>query len=332
LTTIQSIDSLERELREGKFHPVYLVLGPEEYQCREAIALLKNWITTPDSLAFDYSEFIAGDAHIDEIIEAANTFPMISRRRLVLVHEADGLKDAEQESLLQALPSMSPRNTLVISATELDHRKKFYRALRDAAYVTEFPKLNGPALEKWAESYIKRMGYKISLPAVKRIADLAGSDLQSLAMEIDKLLLYAGSEKTIPDTVVDDLIRGSREQSIWDLIDAVGRRDRSSALRALSNLISMGEPPLRIVAMLARQFRQVLIVNEGLQEGIPYRDIGTLAQIPPFKLQDFIRDARGANPHSIRSLFVRLAELDRQLKTSGADGRMLLESLVCALS
>lgn len=332
MTTVQSVEAFDRELREGKFCPVYLILGPEEYQCREAINLLKGRLTTPDSLAFDFSEFVAGEVRVDEIIEAANTYPMVSKRRLVLVHEADNFEEPEQEALVEALPALSPRNTLVISATELDHRKRFYRTLRDTACVAEFSKLNGPALEKWAESYIKKQGYKISQEAIKKIADLAGSDLQSLAMEIDKLLLYAGTEKTIPDAIVNDLIRGSREQTIWDLIDAVGRRDRSNALKALANLISMGEPPLRIVSMLARQFRQALIVQEGLQEGIPYKDIGTLAQIPPFKLQDFIRDARGVNPDSIRRLFVRLAELDRQLKTSGADGRMLLESLLCSLA
>ncbi len=332
MTTLQSTEALERELREGKFRPVYLVLGPEEYQCREAVHLLKDKLTTPDSLAFDYSEFVAGETPVDEIVEAANTFPMISKRRLVLVLEADAFKDAEQEEILEAIPSLSIRSTLVLSATDLDRRKKFYRTLKDSTYVIEFPKLNGPALEKWAEAYIKKQGYRISATAIKKISDLAGSDLQSLAMELDKLLLYAGNEKTVPDTIVDDLVRGSREQTIWDLIDAVGRRDRSGALKALANLIGMGEPPLRIVVMLARQFRQVIIVHEGLREGIPNREIGVLAQIPPFKIQDFIRDARAVHPDTVRRLFVRLADLDRQLKTSSADGRMLLESLLCSLS
>jgi hypothetical protein len=84
--------------------------------------------------------------------------------------------------------------------------------------------------------------------------------------------------------------------------------------------------------MLARQFRQVIIVHEGLKEGIPNKDIGTLAQIPAFKVSEFIRDARGVSPNLARRLFVRLAELDRRLKTSGADGRMLLESLICSLA
>lgn len=325
------MEALERELRSGKIHSVYLVLGPEDYQCRQAIGLLKNTMTTPDSLAFDYSEFSGGDASVDEIIEAANTFPMISKRRLVLVNQSEKLKDTQQESLLDAIPSFPSRSTLILSATELDHRKKFYRTLRDQYCLAEFPKLGGPALEKWSESYIKNAGYRISQTAIKRITDLAGSDLQNMAMELDKLLLFAGADKNIPDSAVEDLVRGSREQSIWELIDAVSRRDRGSALKALANLISMGEPPLRIVAMLARQFRQVIIVHEGLQAGIPQREIGTLAQIPPFKVNEFIRDARSANPASIRNMFVKLADMDRQLKSSGADGRMMLESLICSL-
>lgn len=329
--TLQSLEQLERDLRGGIHKPVYLVLGPEEYLCRQAVDLLKKSLISQDALAFDYAEFTAGEAPVDQIIEAANTFPMMSKRRLVLVNQAEKLKDSDQDSIIESLKTLSPRSTLVFFAIDLDRRKKFFRILRDEGCVAEFPTVKGTALERWADAFVKKHGHRISTASVKKIVDLAGSDLQSLAMEIEKLFLYAGDAQNIPDSAVDDLVRGSRQQSIFEFIDAVSRRDRSGALKSLSNLIGLGEHPLVIVTMLARHCRQVMIAQECLQLRVPAPEIGAAAQIPHFRLDQFLREARSADPGSIREMFVKLADIDRKLKSSSADGRMLLENLICAL-
>jgi DNA polymerase III subunit delta len=326
-----NLDAFESELRNGKFRSVYLILGPEQYQCRQAIALLKSLVVNSEAMAFDYTEFVAGEASMDEVIEVASTFPMASKRRLVLLTQAEKLKDSEQDLLLKSMENLSPRSTLALAAEDLDHRKRFYKTLRDQSFVLEFPKLKGSALENWAESFVRKQGYKISSAAVKKIVELAGSDLQSLSMELEKLLLYAGTAKTVPDSAVDDLVRGSRQQSIFELIGAVSQHDRGAALRSLANLLGMGEHPFVIITMMARHCRQVMIAQEFLRQGSPSRDIGTAAQIPAFLLDQFLRQARATDPIPIRQMFVRLADIDRRLKSSGADGRLLLENLICEL-
>lgn len=329
--TLPNLEQLERELRDGVFRQVYVILGPEEYLCKQAIDLLKKSLIRPDALAFDYAEFVAGEAPVDQIIEAANTFPMLSKRRVVLVNQAENLKDFEQDSIIDLIRTLSQRSTLILFAADLDRRKKFFRVLRDTCRVAEFPIVKGLALERWAEVFVKQHGHRISATSVKKIVDLAGSDLQSLAMELEKLLLYAGNTEIVPDSAVDDLVRGSRQQSIFELINAVARRDRGSALKSLSNLMGMGEHPLVVVTMLARHCRQVIIAQECLQQRVPASEIGTAAQIPHFRLDQFLREARAADSRSIREMFVKLADIDRRLKSSPVDGRMLLENLICAL-
>ena len=326
---VQTIEDLERDLKK-KPQRAYLIVGPELYLCRQAISLLKEGIVTPEACAFDYSEFSAGAAPIDEIIEAVNTFPMISPKRFIIVSQADKFKEAEQDALLKSLDSMSSRSVLVLYAEELDHRKKFYKTLRDRICVVEFPKLKDIALERWAKSFVDKQGYRISSRAIKKIVEMAGADLQSLASEMEKLFLYAGESKTVPDSAIDDLVRGSRQQSIFELIGAIGRRDRVSALKSLSNLLGMGEHPLVVIVMMARHCRQVLIAKECLEKGSDLREISSAAQIPTFFLEQFLREARSADYGSIREFYIRLAEADKKLKSSAVDGRMLLESMICA--
>lgn len=328
---IQTLEELERTLRGEGAGNVYLVLGPELYLTRRAIDLLKSKWVSPESASFDYAEFIAGTVAVDEILKAANTFPMMAKKRFVLVADAEKLKDAEQEELLASLHALSSRSVLVLLAEDLDHRKRFYKVFRENHTVAEFSKLKGTALEQWADTYLQRKGYRCTRQAVKKIVDLAGSDLQTLISELEKLLLYAGSEKNISDAAVGELIGSSRQQGIFDFIDAVGDRDRNAALRSLANLLGMGEHPLVVVTMLSRHCRQVLIAKELMEQGIAAREIGIAAQIPPFKLPVFLRQARAIARETIQQMFIRLADIDRRLKSSSADGRMLLENLICSL-
>jgi DNA polymerase III delta subunit len=91
----------------------------------------------------------------------------------------------------------------------------------------------------------------------------------------------------------------------------------------------MGEHPLVIVTMLARHCRQTLIAIEGLQERKNPHVIASEAQIPPFVLDQFLAGARAVNPDKVKDMYVRIAAIDRQLKSSSLDGRALLEGLIC---
>lgn len=326
----QSLDELEKDLHKS-IGCVYLLLGPEEYQCEQAYSLLRKTILSPEGVDFDCSVFIADQTPINEILGSANIFPMISKRRLVVVRDAEKFKDADCETLLETLPNLSKRSTVVFSAHELDHRKKFYKTLREKYCVCEFAKLKDAALERWAETYLQKHGCRLSSASIKRIVELVGSDLQSLSSELDKLMLYAGETKLIPDAAIEDLVRASRQQGIFDFIGAVSQRDRNSALKSLANLLGLGEHPLVVVTMLARHFRQMLIAKESMQKGMSGRDIGAAAQIPPFILDKFLRQVKGVENRDIHEIYLRLATIDKQLKSSSLDGRVLLESLVCAL-
>lgn len=327
---LQNVEELESTLRSDSAERVYLILGPELFLCRMALDMMRNRLISPESMVFDYAEFSAGDTTVDQILEAANTFPMMSKKRLVLVSEAGKLKDAEQDALLDALDSLSPRCVLILFAEEYDHRKRFYRIMREKYCVAEFPKLKGIAMERWAASFIQRRGYRCASSAVKRIVDLAGANLQMLAAELDKLLLYAGMEKDISAAAVEELVSGSRQQGIFDFIGAVGRQDRNAALRSLANLLGMGEHPLVIVSMLARHCRQVLISKECIAKGMNARETGSAAQIPPFMLDTFLNQVRSVEATTVHKICIRLADIDRRLKSSSVDGRLLLENLICS--
>lgn len=325
-----TLDEFERELNQRLFRSVYLLLGPEDFLRRRVLQELKEKALPTESSEFNFTEFSARSASLRHILVAANTFPMMSPRRLVFVGDLESLKEADQEELVSYLRKPFERTLLVLTAHELDKRTTFYKSLKEHACVIELTKLKGYSLERWAEERIRDQGYRISSAAIKKLIDLAGSDLQTLSNEIEKLLLYCGTQKVIADSFVDLLVRGSRLHGIFELTGSLGRKDKRAALRLLGDLIESGEPSLMIVNMLARHFRQVLIVKELLNQGRAPAEIGSVAQIPSFILGDFIRQARATDMQKAANMYLCFAEADRRFKSTGVDERMFLEKIICA--
>jgi DNA polymerase-3 subunit delta len=172
---------------------------------------------------------------------------------------------------------------------------------------------------------------RISAQSLHKLVELAGADLQSITAEVEKLSLYAGEEKTIPDSVVDELLLTSRQRGIFELTGAIGRRDRRSALALLANLMESGEAPLGILAMIARHYRQLFMAKDLLEAGKPLSEIASAAQIPPFVVDEFMRQARNTDWQTASKTYTRLADIDNRIKSSRADPRVILEQFICSL-
>ena len=328
---ILTFEDFESEAGQGRFRPVYLVFGPEAYLMRRAISLFKESAVPPETRAFNVAEFSGQGEDAEEILKEANTYPMMSQRRLVLVTEVAKLPEADLALLAEYARTPLEKTILVLVADELDRRSKFYRSMAESACLIECAKMKGVALERWTEALLARRGLRISAAARKKLVDLAGSDMISLANEIEKLILYAGQEKTIPEAAIDELVQASRLHGIFELTAALGKRDSKAALRVLGNLLEAGEASLGILAMMARHFRQVLIAQDLLKEGRPPAEIGRLIQIPEFALMEFLRQVRAVDPEIARTMYGRLAHADRSFKSTNPDERMVLEHLICSL-
>ncbi|HSW38959.1 MAG TPA: DNA polymerase III subunit delta [Acidobacteriota bacterium] len=327
---LDNFEAFEVDLQR-RLRPVYLMLGPEQYLCRQAFKLLKKKALTPGSEDFDCSEFSSGQSSIDAIKEAMATYPMLSGKRLVLVRDVDKLEDFEQEALLKALDKLSSRNMAAVTAVELDRRKKFYKTFIEKYCVVEFKMLKGKALERWAAGFFSKQGHAISPVSIKKIVEIAGADLQTLAIEFEKLMLHAGDQKTISDEAIEDLVRSGRQHGIFELVDAVAERNRDKAIRSLANLLSAGEHPLVITSMLARHCRQILIARECLGRGKTPDETAAAALIPYFMLDRFLHQARIMDIAAVKEMFAGLAAADRQLKSTQLNGKAMLERLICGL-
>jgi DNA polymerase III subunit delta len=327
--SVVSYDALRSETGAGRFAPVYLVLGPEDYLRREAVRMIRDRAVPPECRAFNFDEFSARETPAAAALQAARTYPMMAPRRLVIVHDADEVEEADQEVYVAYAQAPESKTVLLLTASSLDRRTRYFKGLLTHGTFLEFPPLEGPTLEKWIADYVRSRGAKVSPKAVRILVEMVGSDLQTLIMEVEKVLLAVSSDRTVTESTLLDVVRNDRDRTIFELTDALGAGNTADALRILANLLEGDEPALLVLTMLARHFRQILIVREMLGRGQSSREACRAAQV--WKNQEgFVRHASSIDTLRVERIYRSLAEVDMRIKSS-IDPRMLLEQMICSV-
>jgi DNA polymerase-3 subunit delta len=327
-----SFHELESEIRGGRFQPVYLFYGPEEYLLRHTLSLMKQKVPAPGTESFNCSEYNAPDPDAAEIVKSASTYPMMSPRRLVLVADLDHLSADGQDALVSYAQDPQQKTVLVLNAGTIDKLAGFDKRIAEHAWVVQFGKLKGAELERWASTYLSRRGFRISSQSLALLVDLAGADLATLVCEIDKLCIYAGKQKEIKESDILTLVQASRQHGIFELTAAVGKRDHKRALKLLGNLLEAGESALYIVTMMAWHFRHLIIAKELISQGRDQQEVSKVLQMKnDYFLPELMRQAKAIDVETARTLYRHVARIDRRFKSSSPDERALLEHLICSL-
>ena len=241
---------------------------------------------------------------------------------------------SEIDQFIDVLTSLPATTTAVL----LDEQASsaFVEAVTEGASVREFPILRAAALRQWAEERARSHGASLTRAALDRLVMLIdGNHLGELANEIDKLATYAsGGPIEVAD--VDALVASAVQYPIWDLTDAViaGHTDR--ALTFVETMATRGGrdyPPQVLIFMLTRQYRQLILAQAQLREGLGAAQIGQQLGISqPFPLRKLIDQASRYPAERLEAAYRRLLETDVAVKTGVLEVDTALELLVVDLA
>lgn len=225
-------NQLVQEARAGQFHQVYLLMGEEPYYpemvCR---AVLENCI---DESFKDFNEVVlyGSETGAEDVITQAREFPMMAERRLVVVKEAQLMKDIDKLSFYLESPLDSTVLVILMHGASADKRKSFYKAAVKSAMVLDSPAVRDYEIPRWIETYYSARGLQIDPRAAQLLAESAGADLGKIADETDKLL------KNLPEGTtgvsVEDIEKNvgvSRQFSVFELTSALMAHDAKKSVR-----------------------------------------------------------------------------------------------------
>jgi DNA polymerase-3 subunit delta len=276
-------------------------------------------------------ETFGGDsASADEIVNAANTMPFMSERRLVIVRDVEKMDAAGLETLAAYSRDPAPYTCLVLVASKIAKNSKLYRAVAATGVAFEYaaPKRTEYAAE--VVKLLKERGKQISSRDAQTVVDLVGRDLRRLDAEADKLAAYLGDKDRVSASDIAQVVTAGAAASVFELTDAVGERDTRRALVILSRLIESGESVHGVHAMLVRHVRSLVsaraLASRGLSPDAMAPEIG----MAPWMARTAVKQASRYEPLELARALSGLADAEEQMKTSSAEAGLVLERWIIA--
>ena len=314
---------------------ILFIHGFETYQVRQKVNQVVDKAVTQGVPATNVHRLDAAETELSQLVGIIRNQGLFAERQVVVIR--DGLselsaKDAEE---LVAAAAETDEQTVVVLAEygKPDKRRgAFKQTMKQAAKTWEFPELDMAGARLFATEYAKQQGYRINGAALTALLEAGTPDGWRLATELDKLAL-AADDQPITDSLVHEQVAAEMAGDIFMLVDAAGRRQAAPALKSLKALTVAGEPPLRILAMLLRQYRLLLVVHDLLGRGASDAQIQeALASIgnrvPPFVLKKLKTQAGLFTDREVVDNFDQLAEIDYQVKTGRTEAEAALELFI----
>lgn len=301
---------------------------------------MKESLLAPGLEAFNLDELDGEKKEPGAIMERAVSLPVFAERRLVIVKNSpifqrgkkDGAEEAEKnvEQLLAYLedPLLSTCLVFLVSGN-IDKRRKTVKAVDKCGQVLETAPLKGKELEDWIKEEIRAMGRKIEPKAVDYIIFNSHNSLRTLKSELEKLALY-DSSAPITLNVAEKLLTKTAEANIFEMVDSIGLKKGESAILELRRLLETGEPPVRVLFMIARQFRLLLAAKDLGHKGYTEKQITSDLGVHPFVTGKILRQSRNFSFHELEESLKNILTADIALKT-GALPKIALENLILKL-
>ncbi len=328
---------LSQSLKRGEFAPLYSLFGEENFLADRAKEEIIEAIVPEGMRDFNLNVFDAADCDVARVRDALETLPMMSPNRLVVLTNADKLKDKEWEILQPLIENPHAGTVLVVTATKVDKRKKNWKRLLEYGVALECKRPYENQIPEWIDFLSARHAVKFNEEAASALQQIVGSNLSDLDGEIRKISIYCGGKNSsggarkIVNASVEDVTKVAspvKIESVFDFAEAVGRNDRARALVCLANLLDQGQNEIGIIALVARHVRILRSMIEGLREGLSGARLASKAGVSPFFVREYTEQARLWTPTKVDQTLEALFDTDRALKTSPVVSHIWLESFI----
>ncbi len=324
-----------------------VLIGLDDFSLRQALEDIKKGIGDSASLMPNTTVLDGRTVPPEQLRNACETVPFLADKRLVVV---EGLPERfeppknprrkgprrvdrteEIKKFVDIARSVPPFTEMVVIGGDIRPSNPLLRALAAFARIDFFPLLKQPQLDRWVERRVKTAGGSISAPALAALVRFVGSDLWTMANEVDKLVLYTAGRR-IEEADVKAVVSYAREESVFTLVDAVLEFRGGLAQETLQQLLRAGAEPVYLLTMIARQARIILLVREMRARGLSRSDIqAKLGLNSDFLIRKAWEQSERYSSARLNELYHRLLETDVSIKTGRLEGEVALDILVAEL-
>jgi len=330
---LDEVKQLVTDIKNGQIKPIYFLMGEEPYYIDKISDFIEDNVLTEEEKGFNQVVLYGRDITIDDIVENAKRYPMMSERQVVIVKEAQDLsRTIEKLESYANNPQLSTVLVVNYKYKKLDKRKALYKAINKAGIVYESKKLYENQVSDWIRRILASKKYTISPKAVQMLVEFLGTDLSKINNELEKLQIIIPKETQITPELIEENIGISKDFNNFELRKAVGERNVVKAHQIINYFAEnpKDNPMVVTVALLFNFFAQLLQFH-GLSDKSP-RHVASALKINPYFVNEYILAARNFPMKKVSSVISALREFDMKSKgvqsNAVPQGDLLKELLV----
>jgi DNA polymerase III subunit delta len=220
--------------KQQQFKPIYWLEGEEDYYIDVVIDYAEHKILSESEAGFNLTVFYGRDADWSAVVNACRRYPMFAERQVVLLKEAQQMRDIDKLTGYVENPLASTIFVVSYKEKTLDGRTALSRLLKKKAEVFTSKKIYDSKLPEWITELVQAKGFSIAQKAVMLLADHIGNDLSRIANEVNKVLVNLGGEKLITEDDIENYVGVSKEYNVFELQDALGKKNLAKAIKIIN--------------------------------------------------------------------------------------------------
>jgi DNA polymerase-3 subunit delta len=342
------------DIKNGTFSNVYLLYGEEAYLRKQYRDNLRNALIDPSD-NMNCSVFSGDEIDINEVTDLAGTMPFFAERRVLVIENSGWLKpkkgksadeDEEKTSdkkapkaksksdkILELINNIPDTTYLILVEETADKRSKLFKAITSKGYCALCEMQDEDMLKRWILGLLKKENKLITGDALELLLDKTGTNMENIKREVEKLICYKYDEEGITATDVENLCVEQIQNQIFDMVEAVAVKDQKRALELYYNLIALKEAPVKILALIARQFNMLLQVREMNQKGYPESEIATTTGLNAYYLKKkYIPQSKQFRLSQLEDALRQCVEAEENIKMGKMSDTLSVELIIVGLS
>ena len=311
-------ESIMKALQERQFQPVYYLMGDEPYYIDKIADWIADNVLQPEERDFNQTVLFGSDVNASQIVDAAKRYPMMAERQVLIVKEAQNIKNTEPLEKYFQHPMASTVLVMCHKNGKIDGRKTAYvKAIRERGVLFESVKLKERDLPTFIQQYLKAKNATIDPKSTQMIADAIGSDLSRLTSELDKVLLgLQENDRRVTPQVVEDRIGVSKDYNPYELRDAIVNRN---ILKANQIVKYFDENPkagslYALLPLVFNYFQNLMLAYYCPQKGSQEALAQWLDMKSPWGARDYLTGMRNYSGMKVLQIISKIREIDAKSK------------------
>lgn len=312
-------------IKENRFANVYLLYGEERYLKKQYTDKLRKALAGDDEMNVHFFE--GKDISVAQIIDLAETMPFLADRRVIFLSDS-GLFKSGGEQMADYLAAPNDTTFFVFTESEVDKRSKLFKTVSAKGCAVEFTTQDDNTLKRWVASLLAREGKKVTEATVMLFLSKTGTDMENIQSELEKLICYCMDKDVVTSADVEAICTTRLQDRIFDMVEAVTRRQTTKALELYYDLLALKVQPLQILAMLARQYNLTYQAKELKKRGVPDREIASKIGVPPFVVGKYLSQAGQQKSSDLRRALEQCVQADQDVKSGLINDKMAVELII----